>query len=151
MKNVTVQVEGGGPIAVTAGSTLLDVARVAAVEDALVARRGDELVDLTAPALEGDRIAFLTYADAPAREVFRHTASHLLAHALTDLYPGVKLALGPATADGFYYDVDLPADITDADLPRVEERMRALAAADAPFERLEISKDEARRLFAGNP
>ncbi len=133
------------------GATLLDVARAAGVGDALVGRRGQQLVDLTAPALAGESVAILTYDDEKAREVFRHTASHVLAHALTELYPGVKLAIGPATADGFYYDFDASTAINDDDLPAIEQRMRELAAADIPIAREEITKAKARKLFIHNP
>ncbi len=151
MAEIEVNVEGSGPVRVAAGARLLDVAAAAKVEDALVARRGDLLVDLTSPARKGETVAFLSYEDEEAREVFRHTASHILAHALTDLYPSVKLAIGPATADGFYYDLDPSGPLSDEDLPRLEERMRELAAADLAIERDEVSKREARKLFAGNP
>ncbi len=146
-----INVENKGAIEVADGATLLDVAKAAAVKDALVARRGEELVDLTTPARPGETVAFLTYEDEAARAVFRHTASHILAHALTDLYPGVKLAIGPATADGFYYDFDAGAALSDDDLPKLEERMREIAAADVPIEREEITKAKARKLFVGNP
>jgi threonyl-tRNA synthetase len=148
---IELNVDGFGPVKVERGATLLDVAKAAAVEDALVARRADSLVDLAAGAEPGETVAFLSYEDEAAREVFRHTASHILAHALTDLYPDVKLAIGPATADGFYYDFDASATISDDDLPKIEERMREIAAADIPIEREEITKAKARKLFAGNP
>ncbi len=144
-------VENRGHVEVADGATWLDVAKAAAVKDALVARRSADLVDLTAPARTGETIAFLTYEDETAREVFRHTASHILAHALTNIYPGVKLAIGPATADGFYYDFDAATAISDDDLPKLEERMREIATADLPIEREELTKAKARKLFAGNP
>jgi len=151
MAELEIQVDGKGRVRVPAGATLLDVARAAEVEDALVARRGETLVDLTAPAADGESVAFLPYADAEARAVFRHTASHLLAHALSELYPGLKLAIGPATADGFYYDLDATPAIADEDLPRLEERMREIAARDLKITRADVSKAEAQKLFAGNP
>ena len=149
--DIEINVEGFGPVKVKPDATLLEVAAAAAVKDALVARRGDALVDLAAAAQAGETVAFLSYEDEAAREVFRHTASHILAHALTDLYPDVKLAIGPATADGFYYDFVASATISDDDLPRIEERMRQLAEADLPIEREEITKAQGRKLFAGNP
>lgn len=151
MPSIDIEVEGVGSVSVAAGASWADVARKAGVADALVAKREGKLIDLAAPAGAGSAVAFLTYEAPEAREVLRHTASHLLAHALTDLYPGLKLALGPATADGFYYDADYPRPLAEEDLPRVEARMRELAAADLPIRREEVTKDEARRLFAGNP
>ncbi|MGD8718724.1 MAG: threonine--tRNA ligase [Candidatus Zixiibacteriota bacterium] len=151
MTQLQINVEGHDPVKVDAGATLLDVARAAKAEDALVARRGDRLVDLSSPAEDGEAVAILDYGDTDAREILRHTASHLLAHALTELYPGTKLALGPATADGFYYDFDSPETISDEDLPKIEARMAEIAAADFPISREEITKAEARELFADNP
>jgi threonyl-tRNA synthetase len=148
--DIQIDVKGVGPVKIKKESTLLDVAREAGVADPLVARLGERLVDLTAAAADGDDVEFLSYADAAARETFRHTASHILAHALTDLYPDVKLAIGPATADGFYYDFDASAVISDEDLEKIEERMREIAAADLPLAREVISKAKARKLFAGN-
>jgi threonyl-tRNA synthetase len=151
MVDIQIEVKGSGPVKAKKGATFLDVAAEAGVADPLVARRGEQLVDLTAAAADGDEIEFLSYADAEARDTFRHTASHILAHALTDLYPGVKLAIGPATADGFYYDFDASATISDEDLEKIEARMREIAAADLPLARDVISKAKARKLFAGNP
>ena len=151
MADIHVEVKDAGSVKVEKGATLLDVARVAGAADPLVARRGERLVDLTAAAADGDEVEFLSYADEDVREIFRHTASHILAHALTELYPGVKLAIGPATADGFYYDFDASTTISDEDLAKIEERMREIAAADAPLTRDVISKAKARKIFAGNP
>src|SRR6185503_9749484 len=64
----------------------------------------------------------------------RHSAAHVLAEAVLDLFPGTKLGIGPVIADGFYYDFQLPRPLTPDDLPAIEERMRASIAADYPFE-----------------
>lgn len=77
----------------------------------------------------------------------RHSAAHLMAQALTELYPGVKLAIGPPVENGFYYDVDFPETFREEDLPKVEDRMKALAKLDQRIERLEVPRDEARRLI----
>ena len=71
---------------------------------------------------------------AAALEVLRHSTSHLMALAVLELFPGTHLGIGPATADGFYYDFHLDHTFTDEDLARIEEKMRELAAADLPFE-----------------
>jgi threonyl-tRNA synthetase len=81
----------------------------------------------------------------------RHSAAHVLADALCRIFPGTKLAIGPPTEEGFYYDVEIPGGISEADLPRVEEVMREIIRADLPFEYREVSADEARRLFAEQP
>jgi len=73
----------------------------------------------------------------------RHSAAHMLAAAVLDIFPDAKLGIGPAIKDGFYYDFDLPRALTPTDLEAIEERMRAQVAADLPFERTELGRDEA--------
>ena len=77
----------------------------------------------------------------------RHSAAHVMAAAVLELFPDARLGIGPAIRDGFYYDFDLPRALTPADLEAVEERMRAQVAADLPFERSETGRDEALRLL----
>ncbi len=77
----------------------------------------------------------------------RHSAAHLMAQAITELYPGAKLAIGPPVENGFYYDVDFPAPISETDLPKIEARMKELAKLDQRIERREVSREEARRLI----
>lgn len=89
----------------------------------------------------------LTLADPEALEVLRHTAAHILAHAVMRLFPGTKLAIGPAIADGFYYDFRFPKPISHEDLARVEEEMRRIVAEDIPLERVWLSRAEAERLL----
>ncbi len=76
-------------------------------------------------------------------DVMRHSAAHVLAKAVQQLYPGSKLGIGPVIENGFYYDIDIPAKLSEDDLPRIEERMRALVTADEPFQREEWSKQQA--------
>src|SRR5262245_27035693 len=75
--------------------------------------------------------------------VLRHSTSHVLAQAVTRLWPGTKLGFGPAIADGFYYDLDIPAHVSADDLPRIEEEMRAIVAADQPFVREDVARGDA--------
>lgn len=82
-------------------------------------------------------------------EVLRHSTAHVMAQAVKELYPGVRLAIGPATEEGFYYDFDYDGTFSEEDLPRIEERMREIVFRDLPFVREEISKEEAIRLFEG--
>ena len=85
-------------------------------------------------------------------EVILHSTAHLLAASVLDLFPGTKLGIGPALLDdprfGFFYDVIAPRALTDADLPVIEARMRALAGRSLPYRRQELSKREALRIFA---
>jgi len=77
----------------------------------------------------------------------RHSASHVMAQAVQEFFPGVKLAIGPSTADGFYYDFDYEGTFSPDDFPKLEARMKEIIAQDYPFEREEISKKEALQFF----
>ena len=90
-------------------------------------------------------------ADADDLEVLRHSTAHVMAQAVCDLWPGAKYAIGPPIEDGFYYDFDLPEQLTPEDLPRIEARMREIVAAGQPFTREEVGRDEALRRFADQP
>ncbi|BCW97230.1 MAG: threonine--tRNA ligase [Armatimonadota bacterium] len=81
----------------------------------------------------------------------RHSAAHVMAHAVKDLWPEVKIAIGPAIEDGFYYDFDKPEPFTPEDLEKIEARMREIIREARPFEYEEISRDKARELFADQP
>lgn len=80
-------------------------------------------------------------------ETYRHSTSHILAHAVKELYPDVKLGIGPAIEDGFYYDFDLSHRFVPEDLPEIEKKMQEIINKDEPFVRKEISKDEAVKIF----
>src|SRR3990172_6958258 len=81
----------------------------------------------------------------------RHSAAHIMAEAVLELFPGAKFAIGPPIEHGFYYDFDLPRPLTPDDLTVVEARMRRAIDANHPFVRSEIGKDGARTLFADQP
>jgi threonyl-tRNA synthetase len=91
-------------------------------------------------------------AHAPDRlEVMRHSASHIMAEAVLALFPDVKFGIGPATAEGFYYDFDLPRSLTPDDLSAIEVKMHEIVAADHPFLSEEVGKETARQLFESQP
>jgi len=81
----------------------------------------------------------------------RHSASHVLAEAVLSMFPDAKFGIGPATQDGFYYDFELPRPLTPDDLPIIESKMKELVAADLSFSHEELSKKDARSLFAAQP
>ncbi|MDP2675859.1 MAG: threonine--tRNA ligase [Dehalococcoidia bacterium] len=81
----------------------------------------------------------------------RHSAAHIMAEAVMEMFPDAKIGIGPPIDTGFYYDFTLPRALTPEDLPVIEEKMRARVGSDVPFVREEISKDEARALFADQP
>ncbi len=82
-------------------------------------------------------------------ETMRHSAAHVMAAAVSRLFPDVKLDIGPSTEDGFYYDFDLPHRLTPDDFPKIEAEMARIIVANLPFERIEASREEAQKLLAG--
>jgi threonyl-tRNA synthetase len=116
---------------------------------ALGIRVDGELRDLSAPLSDGDRIAIVTARDEDGLWLLRHDAAHVLATAVMELYPGVKISIGPPIEDGFYYDFDFPdgTKLTEDDFERVEQRMREHIAADERFERADVPVKEAIERF----
>ena len=86
-----------------------------------------------------------------ALETVRHSLSHVMAEAVTILFPGTKFGIGPAIDNGFYYDMELPRPITDEDLPAIENSMRKIINEGREFTRREVSREEAKKLFADQP
>jgi threonyl-tRNA synthetase len=122
-------------------------------KDAIAAKVDGEWLDLGHP-IEHDAAVTIVTPDTPdGREVLRHSTAHVMAQAVTDLFPGARYAIGPAIADGFYYDFELPdgRHFTEDDLARIEARMREIVAADQPFEREEVDRDAGLQLFADQP
>src|SRR5271156_1917332 len=119
-------------------------------KEALVARADDQLVDLSRPLEQNTKVAILTSKDADAVQVFRHSASHLLAAAVLELYPNVKLGIGPPTETGFFYEFVREEPFTPEDLEKIEAKMHELAAKDIPNERKLMPKPEALELYRNN-
>jgi threonyl-tRNA synthetase len=120
---------------------------------ALAAKVDGDWVDLDVPVDHDAAVAIITPDSDDGREVLRHSTAHVLAQAVTDLFPGAKYAIGPAIADGFYYDFELPngEHFSDDDLARIEARMREIVAADEPYVREELGRDDALAQFADQP
>jgi threonyl-tRNA synthetase len=116
--------------------------------DVVAVKLDGELVDLHTPVPEDAKLKPVRVGDEDAQAVIRHSTAHVLADAVQRLYPGTKIAFGPATDNGFYYDFDRKdGQFTDADFERIEEKMREIIAGDHPFRREVVSRDEARRLL----
>jgi threonyl-tRNA synthetase len=158
--SVTVTLPDGKPLELADGATGADaaaaigpgLARAALAIELQHTGNGDgaELRDLTRALPDGAHIAILTQKDGPkALHLIRHDAAHVLAAAVIDLYPGVKISIGPAIEDGFYYDFEFPdgVSISEADFPAIEERMRAHIKAAEVFEREEVPVEQARERF----
>ncbi|MDP6043483.1 MAG: threonine--tRNA ligase [Dehalococcoidales bacterium] len=84
-------------------------------------------------------------------ETMRHSASHIMAEAVLSIFPNTKFGIGPAIEDGFYYDFDLPRTLTPDDLPLIENKMKEIITANLIFNREEVTREEARQLFATQP
>ncbi|MDR1671815.1 MAG: threonine--tRNA ligase [Alistipes sp.] len=154
MNKITITFPDGGKREYEAPVTALGIAEsisprlasevlAAKVSDA----RGDRVQDLQIPITEDATVKLLKWDDDEAKAVFWHTSSHLLAEALESLYPGVKFGIGPSIEAGFYYDIDSPVPITEADLPKIEEKMMELARVKSPLVRNEVSREEALKTF----
>ena len=118
---------------------------------ALAAVVDDEVVDLARPVSPGAEVRILTSRDDDALPVLRHSAAHVLATAVRELHPAAGIGFGPPVEDGFYYDFEVDEPFTPDDLKAFEARMRDIVAADYPFERRRVTKEEARELFADDP
>src|SRR5258708_4464567 len=105
------------------------------------------LIDLRAPLDHDVRLSILTPKDPEAIQVLRHSAAHLLAAAVLELFPNVKLGIGPPIDTGFYYDFVRDEPFTPEDLERIEKKMRELAAQDIPNERKMMPKPDALDLY----
>ncbi|HEX3370875.1 MAG TPA: TGS domain-containing protein, partial [Candidatus Acidoferrales bacterium] len=105
------------------------------------------LVDLRAPIDQDVRLSILTPKDPEAVQVLRHSAAHLLAAAVLELFPDVKLGIGPPIDTGFFYDFVRAEPFSQEDLERIEKKMRELAGKDLPTERKMMPKPEAIELY----
>jgi threonyl-tRNA synthetase len=118
---------------------------------ALAVRQNGELRDLGRELIDGEPLEIVTSKSEGALDVIRHDAAHVLAAAVMDLYPGVKISIGPAIDNGFYYDFEFPAGVTisDADFARIEQEMRRHINADEQFVREEVTVADALERFRG--
>ncbi|MDA1194076.1 MAG: threonine--tRNA ligase [Planctomycetota bacterium] len=103
-----------------------------------------QTVEVSRPIEVSGPFRILTARDADALDVLRHSAAHLLAMAVLELFPGSDLGFGPATEDGFYYDFKTSRALTEEDLPKVEERMKAIAAEGRAYARVELDRARAK-------
>ena len=152
MADITLSAQGGEPkqlpAGVTAEAALKDLVSNKVRKRAIAVRINGAIVDLSTPLHDAGELEPITIEMAEGLEILRHSAAHLMAHAVVDLYgPEVKVAIGPAIADGFYYDFDLNSTFSPEDFERIEARMQEIVASAAPFTRTTVTADEAIRLF----
>jgi threonyl-tRNA synthetase len=152
MSTDTIQITlpDGATREVRRGTTAAEIARQISprlAKEALVARADGELVDLSRPLEHDTKISILTAKDPDSLQVFRHSAAHLLAAAVLELYPDVKLGIGPPIETGFFYEFVRKEPFTQDDLEKIEAKMHEIAAKDFPNERKLIPKPEAIELY----
>lgn len=125
---------------------------VSLAKKALAAVFNGAYIELDRPLDKDGKLELLLEKDPRSLDVLRHSAAHLMAQAITNLYPEVRFGVGPAIREGFYYDVDFAgAKVTDEDLPKIEAEMRRLAPKKYRIERREVSLEEARAIFKKDP
>lgn len=115
--------------------------------DAIIAKVNGALWDLNREMPEEAHLELLDFENPEARNVYRHSTAHLMAQAVQELYPGVKLAIGPAIEDGFYYDFDIKEPFTPQDLEKIQKRMVELVKEDLPIVRNLMGREEALEQF----
>ena len=136
------------------GSTGADLAKAIGpglAKAALAVRVNGNVWDLTRPLPDGASVSILTDKDPQALDVLRHSAAHVLATAVRQLFPHAKIGFGPPIEDGFYYDFEVPQPFAPEDLEAIEKKMAEVVKADYPFVREEVSRAEAKARFKDDP
>ncbi len=151
MSHVTVTLPDGSsrqvPSGTPAGQLAAEISpRLASA--ALAAVVGDRLVDLSHPLERDASVRIVTSSSPEALPLYRHSTAHLLAAAVTNLFPGTQCGIGPATDEGFFYDFVVERPFVPEDLEAIERKMKSLAQEDLPYERQMWPKEEARAFFA---
>lgn len=145
-----VTLKDGTDMEIMQDSSVLDAARQISeglARAACAGRVNGEAVDLRTGLQDGDTLEILTFRDEEGKRAFRHTASHILAQAVKRLYPEVKLAIGPAIDDGYYYDFDKESAFTQEELAEIEKEMKKIVKENLPIERFSLPREEAIRLM----
>jgi threonyl-tRNA synthetase len=152
MSQISVTLPDGSSRSVPSGTTVGDLATLISPglgKAALAGKVGDRLVDLTYPLTADTPIQIITSKNAAeALPLYRHSTAHLLAAAVTNMFPGVQCGIGPPTDEGFFYDFVVPRPFVPEDLEAIENKMREFAGQDLIFERQMWPREEAKRFFA---
>jgi len=152
MRTVNVTLPDGTQLELQDGATGADAAAAIGAglaRAALAVRQNGEVRDLARPLLEGEPLEIITQRSDGALDIIRHDAAHVLAAAVMELYPGVKISIGPPIEHGFYYDFEFPEGVavSDADFERIEQKMREHVKADERFVREDVTVAEALERF----
>ena len=150
MSTITITLPDNSSRQLPVGSSVFDLAAsigAGLAKAALAGKVDGQLVDVSSPLPDSARVEIITEKSPEALEIIRHSASHLMAQAVKELFPQAKVTIGPAIETGFYYDFDIEKPFTPEDLERIEAKMAALSAAGQKIERLELTSAEAIGMF----
>jgi threonyl-tRNA synthetase len=150
MSRIKVILLDGSEVELNKDATLYDAALKISqkfAKEAIAGIVNGEKKDLNYTLKNKDRIEILTFTSSEGKEIYYHSTSHIMAQAVKELFPQAKLAIGPAIKDGFYYDFDLDRPFTPEDMVVIEKKMEEIIDRNLPLKRIEVSKEEANKLF----
>ena len=150
MADVKIILPDGSAKEYAAGTTLGEAVKQLSnslAKKVLAANVNGELTDLREELVDGSEVAFLTFEEDGGKHTLRHTASHILAQAVTRLWPEAKLAIGPAIDKGFYYDIDMEHTLTPEDLGKIEKEMSRIVKENLPITKSVMPRQEAIEFF----
>ena len=154
MSEIKITFPDGAVKVFESGVTVEEVAKSISnslAKKALAGKFNGELVDFTRPLETDGSLEIVTPDHADGLGILRHSTAHLMAHALTRLFPEIHFGVGPAIETGFYYDTDMEVQLAEEDLPKVEAEMMNIVKANYPIVRREVSRAEALEIFANDP
>src|SRR5438067_526710 len=150
MSDITITLPDGSSRSVSAGTPVRDVAAGISpglAKAAYAAVVNGSLVDLSYPLQKDAAVKIVTDKNPEALPLLRHSTAHLMAAAVTNLFPGAQCGIGPATDEGFFYDFVVDRPFVPEDLDRIESKMKELAQQDLPYERQMWGREEAKAFF----
>ncbi|HBY56960.1 MAG TPA: threonine--tRNA ligase [Candidatus Atribacteria bacterium] len=150
MTDIKVILLDGSKIELSKGATLFDAACKISPrlgKEAIAGIVNGAKKDLDYVLEDDDHIEILTFSSSDGKEIYHHSTSHIMAQAVKELFPEAKLAIGPAIKDGFYYDFDIERSFTPEDMVIIEQKMKEIIERDLPFKKIEVNKEEAKKIF----
>ncbi|MBK6766808.1 MAG: threonine--tRNA ligase [bacterium] len=152
MADLLLEINGGKAVAAQPGQKPIDFLPAGfevGAQGILASVLDGDIWDLHRPLPRGGKLKFVTFEHPEGKFVYWHSAAHLMAHAIKELWPESQLAIGPPIADGFYYDIDSPHVFSQEDFPAIEDKMREIAKRNLPLVRKDLVEQDARALFNG--
>lgn len=150
MEKITVTLPDGSKRELDKGITVAGLAASIGrglAKAALAAEVDGRLCDLSTPLVADSDVKIITFDSPEGKEIYRHSTSHIMAQAVKEVFPDVKVTIGPSIEEGFYYDFDSPVGFMPEDLEKIEKKMAEIIKADRPFVRSEMTKEEAGSFF----